>query len=81
MNLFLITIIFLVILFSCRKSLFKKKKNTKRKSKSKFRFNDWMELTKEERKELDLLDKQETMKKKQALLQSIREEYSKIKNK
>ena len=64
------------------KSIFKKKKNKmKERSKYKFDINNWMNLTKEERLEIDLKDKNELMKKKKALLKSIREEYIKIKKK
>ena len=48
---------------------------------NKFDINSWMNLTKEERLEIDLRYKNESMKKKKALLQSIREEYKKIKKK
>ena len=40
-----------------------------------------MDLTKEERLELDSKEKKESMRKKKALLKSIRDEYIKIKNK
>ena len=44
--------------------------------------NDWMDLTKEERLELDFREKNESMIKKKELLKSIRDEYiKKIKNK
>ena len=42
--------------------------------------NHWMNLTKEERLELDLKEKNKVMIKKKALLKSIRDEYIKIKN-
>ncbi len=61
--------------------LFKRKKNFQKKIKSKPAINDWMELTKEQRFEIDSKEKKESMKKKKALLKSIREEYIKIKNK
>ena len=62
------------------KFIFKKKK---KKLNGKFRFdiNNWMNLTKEERLEIDSKEKDETMRKKKALLKSIRDEYIKIKNK
>jgi len=65
------------------KYLFKKKKKKKlqEKSEQKLDMNHWMNLTKEERLELDLKDKNNTMIKKKALLKSIRDEYIKIKNK
>ncbi len=49
--------------------------------KYKFDINYWMELSKEERLEMDYKDKDESMRKKKALLKSIRDEYIKIKNK
>ena len=63
------------------KFIFKKKKTkSKEKHKKKFDMNSWMNLTKEERLEIDVKDKNELMKKKKALLKSIREEYIKLKN-
>ena len=62
------------------KSIFKKKKNKmKERSKYKFDINNWMNLTKEERLEIDSTEKNESMRKKKALLKSIRDEYIKIK--
>ena len=64
------------------KFIFKKKiKRLEEQVEKKFEMNNWMNLTKEERLELDFNDKNKTMKKKKALLKSIREEYIKIKNK
>ena len=65
------------------KFLFKKKEKKKlqEESEQKLDMNQWMNLTKEERNELDLKDKNKIMIKKKALLKSIREEYVKIKNK
>ena len=64
------------------KFIFKrKKKNLQKKLKYKFDINNWMELTKEERLEIDSKEKNESMKKKKALLKSIREEYLKMANK
>ena len=65
------------------KFLFKKKKKKKlqEQSEQKLDMSHWMNLTKEERLELDLKDKNNTMIKKKALLKSIRDEYIKIKNK
>ena len=62
-------------------SIFKRNKKNNVKSKNKPWISDWMELTKEERLELDFREKNESMKKKKALLKTIREEYNKIKNK
>ena len=59
----------------------KKKKKLQEKSKQKFDMNNWMNLTKEERLEIDFNEKNTIMRKKKALLKSIREEYIKIKNK
>ena len=64
------------------KFIFKRKKNKNNlqgKIKNKFDINNWMNLTKEERLEIDIKDKNELMKKKKALLKSIRAEYIKIK--
>ena len=64
------------------KSLFnKKKKKIQEQSEQKFNMNNWMNLTKEERLEIDFNEKNTIMRKKKALLKSIREEYIKIKNK
>ena len=57
----------------------KKKKNLQQKSEKKFDMNNWMNLTKEERLEIDFNEKNKIMRKKKALLKSIREEYIKIK--
>ena len=62
------------------KSIFKsKKKKDHVKDKYKFDINNWMNLTKEERLEIDFNEKNKIMRKKKALLKSIREEYIKIK--
>ena len=58
----------------------RKKKKLQEKSELKFDLNNWMNLTKEERLEIDFNEKNKTMRKKKALLKSIREEYIKIKN-
>ena len=64
------------------KSIFRrKKKNIQEKIKYKFDINNWMDLTKEERLEIDSKEKNESMRKKKALLKSIRDEYIKIKKK
>ena len=64
------------------KSIFKrKKKKLKEKIKYKFDINNWMELSKEERLEIDSKEKNESMRKKKELLKSIRDEYIKMKNK
>ena len=64
------------------KSIFKRKeKIAHEKINYKFDINKWMELTKEERLEIDSKEKNETMRKKKVLLKSIRAEYIKIKNK
>ena len=59
----------------------KKKKKLQEQSKQKFDMVKWMNLTKEERLEIDFNEKNKTMKKKKALLKSIRDEYIKIKKK
>ena len=62
------------------KSIFKRKKKNFQE-KFKFDINNWMNLTKEERLEIDSKEKDESMRKKKALLKSIRDEYIRIKNK
>ena len=59
----------------------KKKKKLQEQSEQKIDMNNWMNLTKEERLEIDFNEKNTIMKKKKALIKSIREEYIKIKNK
>jgi len=57
----------------------KKKKEPLELSEKKFDMNNWMSLTKEERLDIDFQEKNKTMRKKKALLKSIREEYIKLK--
>ena len=57
----------------------KKKKKLKVQSERKFDMNNWMNLTKKERLEIDFNEKNKIMRKKKALLKSIREDYIKIK--
>ena len=61
------------------KFLFKKKKKIQEQSEQKFDMNNWINLTKEERLEIDFNEKNTIMKRKKALLKSIREEYIKLK--
>ena len=62
------------------KFLFKKnKKKIQEQSEKNFDMNNWMNLTKEERLEIDFNEKNKMMRKKKVLLESIREEYIKIK--
>ena len=62
------------------KSIFKRKgKSLQEKIKYKFDINSWMDLSKAERLEIDSREKNESMRKKKALLKSIRDEYIKIK--
>ena len=63
------------------KFLFKKKKKLHEQSEKTFDMKNWMNLTKEQRLEIDFNEKNKIMRKKKALLKSIREEYIKIKNK
>ena len=44
-----------------------------------FDMKNWMNLTKEERLEIDFNEKNKIMRKKKALLESIREDYIKLK--
>ena len=63
------------------KFLFKtKKKKLQEQSDQKFDMNNWMNLTKDERLEIDFNEKNTIMRKKKALIKSIREEYIKMKN-
>ena len=62
------------------KFLFKKKKKLHEQSEKTFDMKNWMNLTKEERLEIDFNEKNTIMRKKKALLKSIREEYIKMKN-
>ena len=57
----------------------KKKKKPQEQAEQKFDMKNWMNLTKEERLEIDVNEKNKIMRKKKALLKSIREEYIKIK--
>ena len=57
----------------------KKKKKLQEQSDHKIDMNNWMNLTKEERLEIDFNEKNKTMRKKKALLKLIRDEYLKIK--
>ena len=57
----------------------KKKKKLQEEPEQKFDMNNWMNLTKAERLEIDFNEKNKKMRKKKALLKSIREEYIKIK--
>ena len=59
----------------------KKKKKLQEQSEKKLDINNWMNLTKEERLAIDFNEKNTIMRKKNALIKSIREEYIKIKNK
>ena len=58
----------------------KKKKKLHEQSEKTFDMKNWMNLTKEERLEIDLKEKNKTMEKKKELLKLIRQEYRKIKN-
>ena len=58
----------------------KKKKKIQEQSEQKFDMNNWMNLTKEERLEIDFNEKNIIMRKNKALIKSIREEYIKMKN-
>ena len=61
------------------KLLFKKKKKLHKQSEKTFDMKNWMNLTKEERLEIDFNENKKMMRKKKVLLESIREEYIKIK--
>tara|TARA_B100000579_G_scaffold237829_1_gene195059 strand:+ start:285 stop:491 length:207 start_codon:yes stop_codon:yes gene_type:complete len=57
----------------------KKKKKLQEQSDQKFDMNNWMNLTKEERFQIDFNEKNTIMRNKKELLKSIRKEYLKIK--
>ena len=57
------------------------KKKIQEKLKYKFDINNWMNLSKKERHEIDSKEKYESMIKKKHLLKSIRDEYIKLKKK
>ena len=59
----------------------KKKKKHQEQSEENIDMKNWMNLTKEERLKIDFNEKNKIMRKKKALLKSIREEYLKIKEK
>ena len=59
----------------------KKKKKLQEQLQHKFEMNNWMNLTREERIDIDIKQKNKIMRKKKELLKSIREEYLKIKKK
>ena len=59
----------------------KKKKKLQDKTKYRLDIDNWMNLTKEERFEIDSKEKDQSMRNKKALLKSIRDEYLKIKDK
>ena len=62
------------------KSIFRRnKKKIQEKVQYEFNINNWMELTKEERLEIDTKEKDQSMRKKKALLKLIRDEYIKLK--
>ena len=64
------------------RSIFKKnKKNHQEKISYQFNIDSWMNLSKQERLDIDTQEKNKSMKKKKALLKSIRDEYIKIRNK
>tara|TARA_Y100001968_G_scaffold320159_1_gene352743 strand:+ start:241 stop:447 length:207 start_codon:yes stop_codon:yes gene_type:complete len=57
----------------------KKKKKPQEQSYKKIDMKNWMNLTKQERLEIDFQEKNKTMRKKKELVKLIREEYIKIK--
>jgi len=64
---------FFKLIFKGNKKIFKKK------FKYKFDIVNWMNLTREERLEIDSKEKDESLRKKKALLKSIRDEYLRMK--
>ena len=63
------------------KFIFKRQRMKNQKEiKSSSDIYEWMDLSKEERLEIDVKEKDESMKKKRKLLKSIRKEYIKLKN-
>ena len=59
----------------------RKNKTLQEQYEQNFDMNFWMNLTKQERIDLDFKAKTKMMTKKKALLKSIRDEYIKLKNK
>ncbi len=59
----------------------KKKKKLQEEYEPKLEIKNWMNLTKEERLEIDIKEKNKIMRRKRELIKSIREEYIKIKKK
>ena len=57
----------------------RKKKKLQEEFKHKTDINNWMDLSKEERLEIDSKEKDESMRKRKALLKYIRNDYIKIK--
>ena len=68
---FLILISFLIYIY-LRSFLVIRRRNN-------YCIKDWMEMTKAERKKIDYRDKENTLKRKKALLKSIRKEYKNMK--
>ena len=63
------------------KFIFKRqRKKNQKELKSSSNIYRWMDLSKEERLEIDSKEKDESMRKKKELLKSIRKEYIKLKN-
>ena len=58
----------------------RQRKKNQKEIKSTSNIYGWMDLSKEERLEIDSKQKDESMKKKKELLKSIRKEYIKLKN-
>ncbi len=58
----------------------RQRKKNQKEIKSTSNIYRWMDLSKEERLEIDYKEKDEKMKKKKELLKSIRKEYIKLKN-
>ncbi len=76
---FLLIIVFLIfIYFKVPRKGFLRLKKKPFNRKEMIPINDWMELTKQQRKDIDLRDKQITLERKKALLKSIRDEYSRM---
>ena len=58
----------------------RQRKKDQKVVKSSSNIYSWMDLSKDERLEIDSKEKNESMKKKKELLKSIRKEYIKLKN-
>ena len=76
--LLIISISFIIIVIRSL-PFFKLNRSRRWSEKDKYSIRDWMEMTKEERKDIDLKEKEIVLERKRNLLRSIRKEYNKMK--